>query len=291
MKKILFLMSLLVCFGTNSIIFTAHAAGDLSSVEIRVLKANANVYMLEGRGGNIGVLATKDGLVLVDDQFAPLASKIEQAMKEIKDVPLKYIVNTHYHGDHTGSNAHFAKQAPIFAHSNVRKRVATDNKKTGADLPVITYEQGVTIYLDDEEIQLTHFPSGHTDGDSIVYFKNANVLHMGDLYFQGRFPYIDLNGGGSVKGYLANIKKIKGQFRQDVIIIPGHGELSNMESLQGFIEMIEYSIKKVEMAFKAGHSSEYILANGIGEKYENWAWQFINEEKWMKTLIKDLKEK
>ncbi|OUS25133.1 hypothetical protein A9Q98_12880 [Thalassotalea sp. 42_200_T64] len=289
MKKILFLMSLLVCFGTTGIVITAHAAGDFSDVEIRVLKANANVYILEGRGGNIGVLATNDGLVLVDDQFAPLASKIEQAMKEIKDVPLKYIVNTHYHGDHTGANAHFAKQAPIFAHSNVRKRVASDNKKTGADLPVITYEHGVTIYLDDEEIQLTHYPSGHTDGDSIVYFKKANVLHMGDLYFQGRFPYVDLNGGGSVKGYLANIKNIKNQFPQNVIIIPGHGELSNMESLQGFIEMIEYSINRVEMAVKAGNSNEQILANGIGEKYDNWAWQFISEEKWMKTLIKDLK--
>ncbi|WNC73390.1 MBL fold metallo-hydrolase [Thalassotalea psychrophila] len=285
MKKTSFLLLFIL-----SIAIPSHAAQDFSKIEIKAQVVAEGVYMLAGSGGNIGVLATDEGLVLIDDQFAPLADKIEAAMKSIKAVPLKYIVNTHYHGDHTGSNGHFGKQAPIFAHSNVRKRVIEDNKKSGVDLPVVTYEHGVTIYLDDEEIQVMHFPNGHTDGDSIVYFKKANVLHMGDLFFQGRFPYIDLNAGGSVKGYLANIKKISNQFPPDVKIIPGHGSLTDMKGLLEFVEMVEYSVNKVDAAVHEGADSGEIMANGIGDKYKGWAWQFITEERWLKTLITDLKK-
>jgi glyoxylase-like metal-dependent hydrolase (beta-lactamase superfamily II) len=270
---------------------SSYAARDFSDVEITTLKVAGNVYMLKGSGGNIGVLATPEGLLLVDDQFAPLASKIEQAMEVIDPAPLKYIVNTHYHGDHTGSNAHFAKQAPIFAHHNVRKRVAEDNKKQGSDLPVVTYEDGVTIYLADETITLTHMPMGHTDGDSVVYFKKANVLHTGDLYFQGRFPYIDLNAGGTVKGYLTNVKNMVKQFPSDAQVIPGHGELSNMDGLKQFIAMLEYSVARVETALQKGSSKEDIIAAGIGDEYKVWAWQFISEERWLTTLVDDLSKK
>lgn len=266
------------------------AARDFSDAEITAERVSGDVYLLEGPGGNIGVLATDEGLLLVDDKFAPLATKIEQAMTAIKSVPLKYVVNTHYHGDHTGANAHFAKHAPIFAHTNVRKRVQQDNKKSGADLPVVTYEQGVTIHLASEEIQLLHFPSGHTDGDSVVYFKQANVIHMGDLFFQGRFPYIDLKGGGSVKGYLANIKKVANSYPQDIKIIPGHGELSDMAGLAEFIAMLEFSVTRIEKAIAAGTSDDEILKAGIGEKYKSWGWQFINEERWIKTLTADLRK-
>lgn len=267
-----------------------NAAQDFSDVEIKAKQVSGDVYLLEGPGGNIGVLATDDGLLLVDDKFSPLATKIEQAMTAIKSAPLKYVVNTHYHGDHTGANAHFANHAPIFAHANVRKRVQQDNKKSGADLPVVTYEQGVTIHLASEEIQLLHFPSGHTDGDSVVYFKQANVLHMGDLFFQGRFPYIDLKGGGSVKGYLANIKKVANSYPQDIKIIPGHGELSDMAGLAEFITMLEFSVTRIEKAIAAGNSDDEILTAGIGEKYKSWSWQFINEERWIKTLTADLRK-
>ena len=281
--KAILLISLFLSFSTC-------AARDFSNVEITATKVRSDVYMLTGSGGNIGVLATDDGLVLIDDQFAPLAAKIEAAMKSIKSVPLKYIINTHYHGDHTGSNKHFGKQAPIFAHSNVRKRIKEDNKKSGIALPVVTYNDGVTIYLDDEAIQVLHFAHGHTDGDSIVYFKKANVLHMGDLLFQGRFPYIDLKAGGSVKGYLANIKNISKQFPADVKIIPGHGALTDMQGLLKFTEMMEYSVNKIEVALLAGIDSEVIMANGIGEKYQDWGWEFISEERWLNTLITDLQE-
>ncbi|TRX55914.1 MBL fold metallo-hydrolase [Thalassomonas sp. M1454] len=267
-----------------------NAAQDFSKAEIKAKQVSGDVYMLEGPGGNIGVLATDEGLLLVDDKFAPLATKIEQAMTSIKSAPLKYVVNTHYHGDHTGSNAHFAKHAPIFAHSNVRKRVEQDNKKSGADLPVVTYEQGVTIHLANEKIQLLHLPSGHTDGDSVVYFKQANVIHMGDLFFQGRFPYIDLKAGGTVKGYLANIKKVASSYPKDIKIIPGHGVLTDMAGLAEFIAMIEYSVEHIEKAIKAGNSDEQILKAGIGDKYKSWSWNFITEERWIKTLTADLRK-
>ncbi|QDP00721.1 MBL fold metallo-hydrolase [Thalassotalea sp. PS06] len=283
MKKLSILLLL-----SGMLSLPAQAAQDFSDVSIIADKVAGDVYMLQGAGGNIGVLATDEGLLLVDDQFEPLAEKIETAMKEIKDQPLKYVVNTHYHGDHTGANAYFAQHAPIFAHENVRKRVAEDNKKTGAHLPVVTYKDGVKIYLDDEVIELMHLPSGHTDGDTVVYFSKHKVLHMGDLFFEGRFPYIDITHGGTVKGYLANIKKIRESYAQDIKIIPGHGKLTDMIGLQSFIEMITYSIDLVETALEEGKTEEEILKAGIGEQYKDWSWQFINEERWLKTLITDL---
>ncbi len=286
MKKIPCLLVVLLSFASP-----LQAARDFSTIEIKAQPVAGGVYMLAGSGGNIGVLATNDGLILIDDQFAPLATKIEQAMKNIKDVPLKYIVNTHYHGDHTGGNGHFGQQAPIFAHVNVRKRVAEDNNKPVADLPVVTYEQGVSIHLGNEEVTLSHYPKGHTDGDSVVYFNNAKVLHMGDLFFQGRFPYIDLKAGGSVKGYLANIKAIAKHYPNDIKIIPGHGQLSDMAGLNEFIAMLEYSLNMVAEAIGNGATDQQILDKGIGEKYKSWSWQFINEQRWLNTLISDLRSK
>jgi glyoxylase-like metal-dependent hydrolase (beta-lactamase superfamily II) len=263
-------------------------ARDFKDVKISVTKANANVYMLQGAGGNIGVLATETGLLLVDDQFAPLAERIEGAMKEIANKELKYIVNTHFHGDHTGSNSYFSHKAPIFAHENVRTRLSNQDKEKQVALPVVTYEQGVNIYLADEQITLSHFPSAHTDGDTIVFFNKANVLHTGDLFFEVGFPYIDLKNGGTVKGYLAAVNKIIAEIPDDVVIIPGHGKLSNKAQYQAFSEMISYSIKHVSALLAAGKNEQEILTIGIGKEYQHLSWRFITEEKWLKTLITDL---
>lgn len=264
-------------------------AQDFSKVKISASKAAGDVYILTGAGGNIGVLATKSGLLLVDDQFQPLAEKIETAMKSLVNSELKYIVNTHYHGDHTGSNSYFSHKAPIFAHQNVRIRLQGKKEHQPEGLPVVTYKDGVKIYLDNEEIQITHLPSGHTDGDSIVYFKRANVLHTGDLFFQGRFPYIDLAGGGTVKGYLANVNHMINSTPADVVIIPGHGDLTNKAELKRFSAMLKYSIERIETALSVGKSEKEIIAMGIGKQYKNLAWTFISEEFWLKTLIQDLK--
>ena len=218
-----------------------------------------------------------------------LADRLEEVKCAFEDKTLKYIINTHYHGDHTGSNEFFSHKAPIFAHENVRSRLSSKADHHVESLPVVTYKDGITIYLANEEVQLSHLPKGHTDGDTYVYFKKANVLHTGDLFFEVGFPYIDLKSGGSVKGYLAAVNNIIASMPDDVIIIPGHGELTNKTRYIAFANMIDYSIKRVEGFLAQGKTEQQILALGIGKDYQQWSWRFINEEKWLKTLINDLK--
>lgn len=272
----------------SAVVSVSTSAQEMAEAEITVQPVAGNVYMLQGPGGNIGVLATDKGLLLVDDKFAPLAEKIEAAMKGIEDKELKYVINTHFHGDHTGSNKFFSHKAPIFAHENVRNRLSNKTDHDAESLPVVTYKDGITIYLDNEEVQLTHLPKGHTDGDTYVYFRKANVLHTGDLFFEVGFPYVDLKSGGSVKGYLAGVKHMLKNTPDDVVIIPGHGNLTDKKSLLAFAEMMEFSINKVSTALAAGKSEQQILTDGIGEKYKHLSWAFITEEKWLKTLVADL---
>ena len=282
MKNTLFALSL-------SIFSTISLAQDFSKVEIQAEKASGDVYMLTGSGGNIGVLATDEGLLLVDDQFTPLAEKIEQAMQSLNKNKLKYVVNTHYHGDHTGSNTYFARHAPIFAHENVRQRLSNKKDHQAESLPVVTYQDGVKIHLANEEVQLTHLPSGHTDGDTVVYFKHANVLHTGDLFFEIGFPYVDIKAGGSVQGYLANVNYMIKHYPDDVVIIPGHGKLTNKAALKKYAQMLQYSINHVKTSLAAGMSEQAIISAGLTKEYKHLAWRFISEERWLKTLIKDLK--
>ncbi|ASP46808.1 MBL fold metallo-hydrolase [Cognaticolwellia beringensis] len=282
-----FLVTITMLFSV--VISVSSSAQEMTEAEITVQSAGGDVYMLQGPGGNIGVLATDKGLLLVDDKFAPLAEKIETAMKGIEDKELKYVINTHFHGDHTGSNAFFSHKAPIFAHENVRSRLSSKTDHHANSLPVVTYKDGITIYLDNEEIQLTHLAKGHTDGDTYVYFKEANVLHTGDLFFEVGFPYVDLKSGGSVKGYLAAVKHMLKNTPDNVVIIPGHGKLTDKKSLVAFAEMMEFSINKVSIALAASKSEQQILIEGIGEKYKHLSWAFISEEKWLQTLVADLK--
>lgn len=212
-------------------------------------------------------------------------------MNGIAKNELKYIVNTHFHGDHTGSNTYFSHKAPIFAHKNVRERLSNQEETKQVALPVVTYDDGINIYLGDEQITLSHFPAAHTDGDTIVYFNKANVLHTGDLFFEVGFPFIDLKNGGTVKGYLTAVNKIIAQMPDDVVIIPGHGKLTNKASYQAFAKMISFSIKYVSELLATGKTEQEILAIGIGEQYQHLSWSFITEEKWLKTLIADLKLK
>ncbi|MBL4911423.1 MAG: MBL fold metallo-hydrolase [Alteromonadaceae bacterium] len=270
-----------------SITSTAASSNEFDNVKINVIKARNNVYMLKGAGGNIGVLATDKGLIMIDDQFEPLAERIETAMQSISKQPIKYIINTHFHGDHTGSNGYFSHQAPIFAHQNVLERLLDEGKKAEF-LPDITYQDGIVIHLADEEVQLTHYPSAHTDSDTAVYFKKANVLHTGDLFFELGFPYIDLKRGGSVKGYLSAVQTLLAQVPDDVVIIPGHGKLTDKKRYQAFADMIAYSIKRVSQLLNEGKTEQEIVILGLGDNYKQWSWQFINEEKWLKTVVADL---
>src|ERR1051325_11033352 len=204
--------NLLICVvGFFIFVFAAVAQQDYSKVEIKVTKVAGSVYMLEGAGGNIGVSTGEDGIVIVDDQFAPLATKIKEALKGITDKPLRFVLNTHFHGDHSGGNAEFSGQATIIAHENVRKRLAEGTAVLGGEvkpaakeaLPVITFNDRVSVHLNGEDIRAVHFPNGHTDGDSVIFFPKSKVVHMGDDFVTYGFPFVDVSNGGSVSGIIA----------------------------------------------------------------------------------------
>lgn len=236
---------------------------DFSKVQMKVSKVAGNVYMLEGAGGNIGASVGDDGIVVVDDQYAPLADKIQAALKGITDKPVRFIINTHYHPDHTGGNAYFQKQAPIIAHDNVRKRLEAGSPAGNAGslhmefkpqpkeaLPIITFDHDVTVHLNGENIRALYFPAGHTDGDSIIFFPKSNVVHMGDDFVTYGFPFIDVDSGGSINGMIDAVEKVVGQLPADVKIIPGHGPVSSLADVRAYLTMLKGTRDVVASALK-----------------------------------------
>jgi glyoxylase-like metal-dependent hydrolase (beta-lactamase superfamily II) len=250
--------------------------------DIVPVHVSGNIHMLEGSGGNVGVSAGEDGLLIVDDKFEKDESKIRDLLKGISPGPLKFILNTHFHPDHTGGNAGFGKEAIIIAQEHLRERLSADQPKEA--LPVITFENSVSVHFNGEEIELIHFPAGHTDTDSVVYFRGSNVIHMGDLFFSGRFPFIDLENGGTVQGYLDNIATILKTMPDDARVIPGHGPLSTKADLEKFHRMITECFNSVKDQVKAGKSIQQIEAQGVPAEWKNWGWRFISEQRWIITL-------
>lgn len=274
-----------------SICFQSSAADDrFANVEIKAQKLTETTYMFAGAGGNIGVSAGEDGILIIDDQFAPLANKIEAALADIQPGMPKFIINTHYHGDHTGSNAHFGKHGTIMAHHNVLKRLSNNEKSTASALPVITYEQGISVHFNQDTLQIIHMGPGHTDGDSIVLWKQTPLVHMGDLFFKDRFPYIDLKGGGSVTGYRDNVAKALAMMSAQTQIIPGHGSLANKQDLQRFKAMLDESIEWMQSIQKQGISLEQAKQQGVPTKWKDWSWRFISEDRWIETLYQGLQK-
>lgn len=245
-----------------------------------------SVYMLTGAGGNIGVSAGPDGVLIIDDQYAPLAEKIAASVADVSDSDVKYVVNTHYHGDHTGSNSWFKQHhhATVFAHDNVRIRLASDKNHHHDALPVVTYEDGIKFHFNGETIRVTHLPAGHTDGDSVVWFEKARVLHTGDLFFEGRFPYIDLDAGGTVSGYITNVERLINMLDDDMQIISGHGKLATKADYQKSLDMMKETAAFVLTQKRAGISLEKLIEQGLDSKWKDWSWNFITEEKWITTL-------
>lgn len=272
----------------TSLSISAFAADRFAEVEIDSKHLAGSAYVLTGAGGNIGASAGSDGLLIIDDQFEPLAEKISAALADINTNPLRYVINTHYHGDHTGGNAwfHEIKQVTIFAQENVRKRLLAEQPDKPAALPVVTFEQGVKFHFNGDTIKVIHLPAGHTDGDSVVWFEKANVLHAGDLFFEGRFPYIDLDGGGSVSGYMQNVQSLIDMLAEDTQIIPGHGKLANKTDYQQFLDMIKQTAAYVKEGKDKGLSLESMLTAGLASQWKSWDWNFITEEKWITTLYK-----
>lgn len=267
------------------------AQQDFSKVEITATKVAGNIYMLQGAGGNIGVSAGDDGILIVDDQYAPLAPKIKAALAGISDKPVRFVLNTHHHGDHTGGNEIFGETAPIIAHTNVRKRLSSkpDGKPAmPQSLPVITFDHHLTVHINGEDIRAVHFPNGHTDGDSVIFFTKSNVVHMGDNYFAGLFPFVDIDSGGSVRGLIRNLDKVIAELPADVKVIPGHGPLSTIAELTEYRVMIEDALKIVHQGLEAGRTLEQLQQDKVLDKYAAWAWTFISADRFIATLHREL---
>jgi glyoxylase-like metal-dependent hydrolase (beta-lactamase superfamily II) len=296
MKKVL-LSALLLLPGVAFAQF-----GDLSKVQVKSQQVAGNVHMLEGAGGNIGVSVGPDGILIVDDQFAPLVPKIRAALGKLtkgKDKTPEYVLNTHWHFDHTGGNAAFGREGRIVAHRHVRTRLMNGQETLGMKippapkeaLPVITYDQGLSLYFNGEEVQVTHLPAGHTDGDSMVYFTASNVLHLGDHLVVDKFPFVDLESGGSVEGFVRNVERVLRTLPSDVKIIPGHGPLSGREELVRFSAMLRDSVELVKGKLAAGKTLEQVKAEGMPEKYKSWGEGFIKTDQWLTTVYNSLSGK
>lgn len=280
------------------------AQDDFSKVEIKATKVSGSVYMLQGAGGNIGVSVGEDGIVIVDDQFAPLAEKIKASLKSIADKPVRFVINTHYHGDHSGGNAIFQKDAPVIAHDNVRKRMEKGGKlgnlgsvtmeakpEPKEALPILTFSKDVTVHLNGEDIHVLHYPSGHTDGDSMIFFSKSNVVHMGDDFVTYGFPFIDLAGGGSVEGMIVAAEYIINKLPSDVKVIPGHGPVSGLDDVRKFASMLKETKAAVEKAIKEGKTLDEMKKEKILEPWKQWSGNFITSDTFIETLYNDLNGK
>jgi glyoxylase-like metal-dependent hydrolase (beta-lactamase superfamily II) len=262
-------------------------------VVIKTEKVAGNVYVLFGQGGNIGVSVGKDGILMIDDQFERIADKIKAALKTLGSEKPKFLFNTHWHGDHTGGNTVFGADSIIVAHQNVRARLSTPSNSGGREfkplapvgLPMITYNEGLSIYFNGEEVRAVHFPSGHTDGDTVLFFTGSNVVHLGDDFFAGKFPFVDLDSGGSVEGLAKNIGELIKMIPADAKLIPGHGAVSTVNDLKAYHQMLLETTSIVREKMKT-KSLDEIKKEGLPEKYKDFSWDFIKTEAWIETIYK-----
>jgi len=284
-----------------SLLFAATVTAQrFNDVEIKAEKVSENLFMLTGAGGNIVILTGEDGVFMIDDQFAELSEKIKTAIAELTDQPIRYLINTHWHGDHTGGNENFDKEgAIIVAHENVRKRMSTEQlmkafsrtvppSPKGA-LPVITFSENVNFYLNGEDILIFHVHNAHTDGDAIVYFPKSNSIHLGDTYFAGRYPFIDISSGGSVRGIIESATTVLSLIDDETKIIPGHGKISTKKELAAYRDMLQDISAKMSKAIADGKTYEEIKTLNISEDYDDeWGTGFISGEKLIEILYSDL---
>lgn len=270
---------------------------DPAKVQLKATRVAGQIYMIEDAtaefsGGNIGVSVGPDGVVLIDDKFAPLAPKIEAALRTISDRPVRFVINTHVHGDHTGGNATFGAKSTIIAHANTRKRLIAGRPgvrppATGAALPIITFEDKLSVHLNGEDIRAIHLPSGHTDTDVVIFFPKANVVHLGDDFFNGMFPFIDTANGGSVKGLIANLKHLLTEIPADAKLIPGHGKLATTKDLRAFLAMLEDTSGIVAAGIRAKQTLAQLKAAKVLAKYDAWAKEITSDE-YLEILYQDL---
>ena len=275
---------------------------NFDAVQIKTTKVAEGIYMLEGEGGNIGVSSGEDGVYLIDDQFAPLTPKIVAAVKAISDKPIRFLMNTHWHGDHVGGNENLGKAGVvIIAHDNVYKRMSVGGAITAlkqnyapaprAALPVITFNQTATFRMNGDDVTSTHLPPAHTDGDSFVRFAKANVIHTGDVFAAYRYPFIDVESGGSVKGVLRAVDQMLPMIDDNTKVIPGHGGVSSKKDVLAYRKMVSTAISKIEPMVKSGRSLKQVIdAKPLREFDEEWG-KFRKPEAFVEIVYNGLRKK
>ncbi|MGI0483064.1 MBL fold metallo-hydrolase [Geminocystis sp. CENA526] len=278
------------------------AQGDFDQIEIKANLLKNNIYMLEGEGGNIGLSVGNDGILMIDSQFAPLSAKIKSSIEGISNQPIRYLFNTHYHFDHTGGNENFANQgALIIGHENMRKQMKVPHSYTviGADIPVspdialpkITVNETINFYFNGNEIRGFHAPFAHTDGDIVLHFVDQNIIHTGDLFFNGMYPFIDTEVGGSVDGMIAGIDKILPLCDDQTILIPGHGKVGNKQELIAFQEMLKIVNQRVKDSIEQNMTLDELIDKKIlADLDDTWGKGVLNEKQFLTITYQGIKK-
>jgi glyoxylase-like metal-dependent hydrolase (beta-lactamase superfamily II) len=263
------------------------AAQNPDSVEITRQRLADGVYMLQGSGGNIGVSAGSDGVFIIDDQYAPLTEKVKAAVRGLSTAPIRFVINTHWHGDHTGGNENLARDGTlIVAHENVRKRMSVEQfiaafnarvaPKPAAALPVVTFTDAVTFYLNGDTVDVLHVKAAHTDGDAIIHFRKANVIHTGDTFFNGFYPFIDASTGGSLDGMIGAADQALDLADDQTRIIPGHGPVATRADLKAFRDMLATVRVRLARAKIQGLTAEQVMnANLLADLDSTWGKGFL----------------
>ncbi len=294
-KQIIVITALII------ILSTIVNAQDMDKVTIVTTELSSSIFMLEGRGGNIAFCKGDDGLFMIDDQFTGLTDKIKEAIGTGNIGIVNFLINTHWHSDHTGGNEDWANLGSIIvAHKNVRKRLSekqlikffnNEVEPSPADaLPILTFSDEVIFYYNDEEIIVKHFAHAHTDGDAVIHFPNSNVVHMGDIYFSGAFPFIDISSGGSIEGVINAIEQILPTLNDSTKIIPGHGKLSNKSEMAEHLKMLKSVKAEVKSLVDKGESEDEILKENPALKFAyKWETGFIKANQFTKFVYQSLK--
>ena len=278
------------------------AQRDFSDVVIETQEVGDGIYMLTGSGGNMGLSVGEDGAFLIDDQFAPLTDRILAAVAEVSSAPVRFVLNTHWHGDHTGGNENLGEAgAMIVAHDNVRERLATSwmrmangqeqtvDPQPDAAVPVITFSESATFHWNGHELEAVHAPHAHTDGDAVIHFRNANVVHMGDVFFNGGYPFIDTSSGGSIDGVIHAMSMVLDNTTDDTRIIPGHGPLATRSDLKDTRDMLMTIRDRVGAAMRAGNSLLDIQGMGLTSEWDaEFGGGFVNAERLITAVYESL---
>jgi len=279
----------------------AHAQQNYDTIKIRPLKITDNIYMMTGAGGNIGFIKGGDGALIIDNQFGPLSGKIAQAVVDEGGGQIKVQINTHIHGDHTGGNDNFGKWGvTIVAHDNVRERMMKESKRgetvspprDKASWPVVTFPDRMNIHWNNEDLELYHFDTGHTDGDVIIKFKKANVFHMGDMYVQYGYPFVDVSSGGGINGFISSLDKMLPLMDDNSKIIPGHGKLATKKEVQAFRDRLAEIRDAVAAALKKGTKMADVANLPIASKYDSeWGKGFVKGKDFVMMVAENLSKK